>query len=353
MAGTGTLASRHVEANGQRLHCVEAGEGPLVVLLHGFPESWYSWRHQLPALAAAGYRAVAIDQRGYGDSSKPPTLEDYRITELVADCAAVVEALGEQTAVVVGHDWGAPIAWTAAWTQPDRFRAVAGLSVPFAARGIVALPGDPFGAQRPSVLERELAGPDHLFYQEYFSLPGGVAEREAEADLARWMTGVLYSFSGSAPLPDSLVGVELTALPDEMIVAILRGAMCVANGAGLESVMQFPQELPAWLTQEDLDHYVDTFARGGLTGPLNYYRCLDADWELLGEHQAATVDVPSLYIGGDRDIVTIWTREARERASEYLTDPRDNVILADCGHWIQQERPQECNAALIRFLDGL
>jgi pimeloyl-ACP methyl ester carboxylesterase len=352
MATINDLKSGHVKTNGQSLKYVEAGHGPLVLLLHGFPECWYSWRHQLPALAEAGYRAVALDLRGYGGSSKHSSVADYAITELVADCSGVVEALGDSTAVVVGHDWGAPIAWTAALIEPDRFHAVAGLSVPFAGRGLVGLPGDPFGEVRPSARARELAGPDRLFYHEYFNLEGS-AEGEATQDLRKWLTGMLYSFSASRPMPDSLSGADLTSLPDAAIEGLLREAMCVERGAGLVSLMQFPEALPEWLTEQDLDLYVGEFGNGGLTAPLNYYRCLDRDWELLERHQYATIDVPSLFIGGDRDIVTIWTREARERASEALTDPRDNVIIPDCGHWIQQERPEETNAALLGFLDGL
>jgi pimeloyl-ACP methyl ester carboxylesterase len=144
----------------------------MVLLCHGFPESWYSWRHQLDALAAAGYRAVAMDMRGYGRSSKPADVAAYRITELVGDCVGVVEALGESTAVIVGHDYGAAVAWTAAWTRPDVFTAVAGLSQPFGGRGLAALPGSPFGEVRPGVAHRELAGPDMLFYKNISPFPG-------------------------------------------------------------------------------------------------------------------------------------------------------------------------------------
>jgi pimeloyl-ACP methyl ester carboxylesterase len=343
--------SKFVEANGQRLHYVEAGEGPLVLLLHGFPESSYSWRHQIPALAQAGYHAVAIDQRGYGKSSKPSAVEDYAITELVGDCAAVVDALGESTAFVVGHDWGGAIAWTCAVTQPDRFKGVAALSVPYGGRGLVALPGDPFGEDRkPSEDGRQIAGDGLLFYQEYFNLPGAV-EKEAEAaGLRKFLSAFYYGASADAPLPDELAGVDLTKLSNEVIVQILRAAMCVPEGGGVLDVLQAPDAVPSFLTEADLDFYVKEFTESGLTGGLNYYRNLDRDWELLEEYQFATIDQPSLFIGGDRDIVTIWSREARDRAPEILTDPRDNVILANCGHWIQQERPQETSEALLRFL---
>ena len=175
--------------NGIRLHTVEEGEGPLVLLIHGFPESWYSWRRQLPVLADAGYRAVAIDVRGYGRSSKPETIEEYRMLCLVADNVALVEALGETQAVIVGHDWGAPIAWSSALLRPDMFRAVAGLSVPYS----------PPSATRPSDAFRAMGG-DEEFYIEYFQQPGR-AEAEIEADVRTWLLGFYFTASGDAARP--------------------------------------------------------------------------------------------------------------------------------------------------------
>ena len=176
-----------VPVNGIRIHAVEAGEGPLVLLVHGFPESWYSWRHQLPALADAGYRAVAIDVRGYGRSSAPAPIEAYRMLAHVGDNVALVGALGEEQAVVVGHDWGAPIAWNSALLRPDVFRAVAGLSVPFA----------PAGPTRPTDAFRTMGG-DEEFYIEYFQEPGR-AEAELDADVRRWLLGFYFTASGDAP----------------------------------------------------------------------------------------------------------------------------------------------------------
>jgi pimeloyl-ACP methyl ester carboxylesterase len=346
--------SRTVRSNGQRIHLRIAGSsGPVVVLCHGFPESWYSWRHQLDALAAAGYRAVAMDMRGYGRSSKPAEVDAYRITELVGDCAGVVHALGEPTAVIVGHDVGAPVAWTAAWTRPDVFRAVVGLSVPFGGRGLAALPGDPFGDVRPSVAHRELAGPGMLFYQEYFSLPGGVAAREAEADLRTWLTGGLYSLSADRPLPPELAGVDLTSLPEDMVREFVRGAMCVPRAGSFAGLLQQPQRLPAWLGEDVLDFYVAELEYSGLTGPLSFYRNADLDWEILGQYQGTPVTVPALFIGGDRDVVTIWSQQAIARATEWVPDLRGSVIVPDCGHWIQQEQPHAVNKELLAFLQAL
>ncbi len=345
--------SKVLTAGTQRIHVVIAGSGPLVLLCHGFPESWYSWRHQLSALADAGYRAVALDMRGYGRSSKPAMVHDYRITELVADCVGVVKALGEETAVIIGHDWGAAVAWTAAWTRPGVFRAVVGVSIPFGGRGLMALPTSPFGERRPSEVERELGGPGMWFYQEYFAAPGGL-EREFEEDIRAWLRGALYSFSAAPPLPEDLAGVDFTTLPDETLIPVLRGTgLCIPYGEKMEERMIVPEALPAFVTEADIDFYAAEFERTGINGGLNYYRALDLDWELLAGHEGKPVEVPALFIGGDRDVVTIWARDALARAREMLPQMREHVILSRCGHWIQQEQPAACNAAILEFLGGL
>jgi pimeloyl-ACP methyl ester carboxylesterase len=346
--------SRSIQANGQRIHVRIAGSsGPMVLFCHGFPESSYSWRHQLDALAAAGYRAVAMDMRGYGRSSKPAESAAYRITELVADCVAVVEALGESSTVIVGHDLGAPVAWTAAWIRPDIFRAVVGLSLPFGARGLACLPGNPFGDLRPSEAIGQLAGPDSMFYHEYFSLPGDAVAREAERDLKSWLASALYTLSADRPLPPQLAGVDLTKLPGDMLREFVRSAMSVPRSGTFNALLEQPKKLPRWLDEESLDICVAEFEYSGLAGPLNYYRNSDLDWEILGQYQGKRLNVPALYIGGDRDIVTIWSQEAIARAPEVLSDLRGAIIVANCGHWIQQEQPLEVNRQLLAFLETL
>lgn len=348
------LTSKTVLANGQRIHLKIAGSaGPLVVLCHGFPESWHSWRHQMDALAAAGYRAVALDMRGYGRSTKPVEAIAYRNAELVADCVGVVEALGETGAVIVGHDLGAPVAWAAAWTRPDVFRAVVGLSVPFGGRGQACLPGDPFGEFRPQEAERKLAGPDLMFYQEYLSLPGDAVLNEIERDIRVWLTSVFYSLSADRPLPPELQGVDLTALPADLLTAFLRRAVCVPRSASFNAALDLPTTLPPWLDDDTLDHCVAELEYSGLRGPLNYYRNSDVDWETLGQYARRPLTVPALFIGGDRDIVTIWSQEALARAGEVMTDLRGKVIIPSCGHWIQQEQPEAVNQALLKFLQSL
>src|SRR4051794_1936288 len=200
MSGNGThvteptWAHKTVSANGQRIHLVEHGEGPLVLLIHGFPESWHSWSLQIPALAAAGYRVVAPDMRGYGRSSKPADVEAYAVTELVADCVGIVEALGERQAVIIGHDWGSMVAWTAAWTRPDVFRAVIGVSVAFGGRGLLPIAGaSSLGELKPSEAHRLVAGPDKAFYQEIWLEGDGLAA-EAEPDVYEFFRDQFYSF---------------------------------------------------------------------------------------------------------------------------------------------------------------
>jgi pimeloyl-ACP methyl ester carboxylesterase len=313
-----------VDVAGSRIHCVEAGEGPLVLLVHGFPESWYSWRHQIPALAAAGYRVVAIDVRGYGRSSKPQAIEEYRMVRLVADNVGLVSALGAETAVIVGHDWGAPIAWTSAMLRPDVLTAVAGLSVPFS----------PPSEMRPSTVMRAMAG-DEEFYVEYFQEPGR-AEAEIEADVRDWLLGFMFSGSGDAPPPD----------PSGTIATIPRGAQ-------MKDRFRRPDMMPAWLTDDDLAMYTNEFERSGLRGPLNRYRNVDRDWEDLAAFRGAKINVPALFIGGDRDGPTIWGAAAIAAFERTLPRLQRSLILPGCGHWTQQERPDEVNSALIEFLRSL
>ena len=319
------LAHSIQEVNGIRIHCVEAGNGPLVLLVHGFPESWYSYRHQLPALAEAGYRAVAIDVRGYGRSSKPTPIEAYRMTQKVLDNVALVKALGEQQAVIVGHDWGAPIAWSSALMRPDVFRAVAGLSVPYAA------PGD----HRPTDVFRFMAGAEE-FYIEYFQQPGR-AETEIEADVRRWLTGFYFTLSGDTP----------PLQPGQPSVAM------IAPGAKMSDRFAYPATLPAWMTQDDLDFYVEAFEQSGFTGGLSRYRNVDRDWEDLSVFRGKPIEVPALFIGGDRDGPTLWGMSSIEKFSTTLPRLHRSLILAGCGHWTQQERPAEVNEALIEFLATL
>ncbi|MFF2814645.1 alpha/beta fold hydrolase [Kitasatospora cineracea] len=308
-----------------RLHAVEQGDGPLVLLVHGFPESWYSWRHQLPALAGAGYRAVALDVRGYGRSSRPADPAAYRMRELVADNLALVRALGEETAVVVGHDWGSNIAAASALLHPEVFRAVGLLSVPYA----------PPGGPRPSEVFAGMGGPEE-FYVSYFQRPGR-AETEIEPDVRGWLAGFFAALSA-----DTMPGADA---PDPHFVSR-------ADGGTLRE--RFPRGVrPAWLSEADLDVYAGEFERTGLTGALNRYRNMDRDWAELAELAGRPLEQPALFVGGTRDASTTWMAEAIDAFPRTLPALAGAHLLEGCGHWVQQERPAEVNELLTGWLDAL
>ncbi|MGD9604339.1 MAG: alpha/beta fold hydrolase [Gammaproteobacteria bacterium] len=341
------LKHRHLNVNGVRLHVAEEGEGPLVILVHGFPELWYSWRFQLPALAAAGYRAVAIDQRGYGSSSKFWQTDAYRIGPLVADLVGLVAALGEQQAVLVGHDWGAPVVWSAAWMHPEHFRGVMGMSVPFAGRGVIALPGNPFGERSPHEIHRAVAGPDQLFYQEYFATLGPVIE-EIEADLAGWVRDIVWTVSGEA-----LQSAGFSLEGQDPIALIRNSALCIGQGQRMRDRFMTPATLPAWFTADDLAVFVDALERGGFSGPLSYYHNLENDWHDLAPYARRTLEVPAMFLGAEYDVATWWGAEALARAPEVISNWMGARILPGSGHWVQQEKAAETNAILLEFLRAL
>jgi pimeloyl-ACP methyl ester carboxylesterase len=314
---------RTVASPAGRIHLVEQGTGPLVLLIHGFPESWYSWRRQLPALAAAGYRAVAVDVRGYGRSSKPADPAAYRMVELVEDNVAVVHALGERSAVVIGHDWGATIAANTALLRPDVFRAVGLLSVPYTPRG----------GPRPSEIFAQMGG-DEEFYVSYFQEPGR-AEDEIEPDVRGWLAGFYAALSADTmPGPDA---------PSPHFVP---------RGGRLRD--RFPTgPSPAWLTKADLDVYVAEFERTGMTGALNRYRAMDRDWEDLADLDGAPIPQPSLFIGGAEDPSTTWLADAIKAFPHTLPGLSEAHILEGCGHWLQQERADEVSKLLTTWLASL
>ncbi|MGX1853617.1 alpha/beta fold hydrolase [Streptomyces sp. NPDC055299] len=328
--GTASLPAathRTVEVPGGRIHLVEQGTGPLVLLVHGFPESWYSWRHQLPALAAAGYRAVAIDVRGYGRSFKPREVAAYRMLAHVADNVAVVHALGEETAVIAGHDWGSPIAAHTALLRPDVFTAVALLSVPYAPRG----------GSRPTEAFARLGG-DGEFYISYFQEPGR-AEAEIEPDVRGWLTGFYAGLSGEAERSSDPGDTALFSVPP---------------GGKLSDRFPGDIRLPLpWLSEADLDFYAGEFERTGLTGGLNRYRNVDRDWEDLAAWKGATLAQPALFIGGELDATTQWMADAIKAFPHTLPGLSASHILDGCGHWVQQERPEEVNRLLTDWLHTL
>jgi pimeloyl-ACP methyl ester carboxylesterase len=327
-AAVSGINHRTVETNGIRLHLAEQGSGPTVLMCHGFPESWYSWRHQMSALAEAGFHAVAADMRGYGESDRPTPIDQYSLLHLVGDMVGVLDCLGVKQAVIAGHDWGAPVAWHAALLRPDRFRAIIALSVPYRPRGSVV----------PTTVMPQT--PEAQFYQLYFQSPG-VAEAELEADIGGSLRKILYS--GSGDVPRRSPGVSHP------------GVGMVPRGGGFLTRMPDPQVLPPWLTEADLAVYEKQFRHSGFAGGLNWYRNIDRNWQLLAPYAGASITVPALYMAGDLDLVVQFPRmkEVIADLKRFIPDLRSSVMLSGCGHWTQQERPAEVNRAMIDFLRAL
>ena len=322
------IRHRQVQVGEISMHVAEAGAGPLVLFCHGFPECWYSWRHQLTALAAAGYHAVAPDMRGYGRTGAPESIDAYTVMHLVGDMTGLVSALGEKRAVIVGHDWGSIVAWNAALLRPDVFRAVCGMSVPF-------LPRMPI---RPLAMMKAMAG-ERFFYILYFQEPGK-AEAELDPRAREMMRGMLYTASGSID------------------PAKLRRAAELPKSAKFLDAMTQPEKLPDWLREEDLEVYVAEFERTGFRGGLNWYRNFDRNWELLAPFADRRITVPALFVGGLRDAVVTGPELAGEGPAvkmlgSFCDDLRAKVLIEGAGHWNQQEAPESTNAALLEFLAGL
>lgn len=311
---------RTIKANGINLRIAEMGKGPLVLFVHGWPESWYSWRHQLPAIAAAGYHAVALDMRGYGKSDKPKAVEDYDIHHVTADLVGVVDALGEKTAILVGHDWGAIVTWQAMLLHPTRFTALVAMSVPYSGRGNASI-----------VQNLQRAMGENFYYILYFQEPG-VAEKEFDADPRAILSRLYLS-------PDS--PREAPVVTDPKRVA---GGWIPRLGA--------PKGLPTWLSKADLDYYVKEFKEAGFRGGINYYRNFHRNWETTPQLADAKVNAPVLFIAGEKDSVI------RGATADGLTTSMKNVVpdlrgvklYPGAGHWVQQERADEVNTAIVEFL---
>jgi len=315
-----TSSERSVETNGISLRVIEAGDrsAPVVVLAHGFPELAYSWRQQIPALAAAGYHVLAPDQRGYGGSSKPDAVEDYTIVELTDDLAGLLDDVGTERAVIVGHDWGSPVATNFPLLHPNRVAGVVAMSVR-------PIPRPPVP---PTQIWRRKFG-DHFFYILHFQEPG-IADAELHCDTARTMRRMFASLS-----VDTFAAQRMHA----------------PGPAGFIDRLPEPDGLPDWITQPELDHYIDEFTRTGFTGGLNWYRNFDRNWELTEQTPASTITVPTLFIAGSADPVLATT--SRDRISDVVSGDYREILIDGAGHWLQQERPDEVNRELVGFLDSL
>lgn len=318
---------RTIDAGAAQIRVALEGAGPLVLMVHGFPESWYSWRHQIAPIAAAGFTAAAMDVRGYGPSTRFPEVSDYRMEALIADILGVGAALSPgQPFTLIGHDWGAPQVWNTALLHPDRIAAVAALSVPF------------FGAPEFSfddVIKRVFDERDRFFYQSYFREPGR-AEAALEAGLTRFLKGFYFSISGDAKDGDWKLGLP--------------------SNATLMDSLTVPETMPAWMSGADLAFYESEFRQSGLFGPISRYRNHTRDFDFLSPFRERTISQPACFIAGDRDpafngfgMVTDPIGKMRPAVPHLETA----VVLPGCGHWTQQERPAEVNGALVAWLTSL
>lgn len=319
------ITFRFIESNGITMRIAEAGSsGPLVLLAHGWPESWYSWRHQITFLADAGYRVVAPDMRGYGETDAPADVDDYDIVHLAGDMVGILDALGEETAIMVGHDWGSIVAWNSVLMHPDRFSALIAMSVPYGGRA----------PQSPMVGWRAAFG-DNFYYILYHNEPGGVAEAEYDSDPMGLISRLYLS-------PDSPRQAPTITDP-----ARAAGGWIGRLGA--------PQGLPDWLTQEDLDYIVGQFEMAGFRGGVNYYRNFHRNWEITEHLTGVQIQVPTLFIAGEQDVVIGGAN--KEQLTALMTNAapqlQEVVLFPGIGHWVQQEAPEQTNAAMLQFLQGL
>lgn len=319
------LTMQTLDVNGLRMQVAVQGSGPLVLLCHGFPELWISWRTQLDALAAAGYRVVAPDMRGYGGTSAPDDATEYTQLHLVGDMVELVRALKETQAVIVGHDWGAPVAWNAALLRPDVFRAVVGMSVPYSPPG------------RVEMLSALGQAGIHNFYLQYFQVPG-VAEAELERDVGASIRRIHFGASGEGQ-------------------ALLRRSVfgALEPGKGFLDDLVEPHNPPAWWSTAEIAHYTTEFTRTGFRGGLNWYRNIKRSWELLAPWRGQVIRQPSMFIAGASDDVLRFpsSKPQIENFNKTLPGLRGSHILEGAGHWIQRERAQQVNSLLIDFLNGL
>ena len=314
---------KEFETNGIHVRAAIEGTGPLVILVHGFPELWYSWRHQIKPIAQAGYQVVAADVRGYGGSDKPHEVEAYDMETLMKDVVGLIDTLGEEKAILIGHDWGAPICWNTAALHPARISAVAGLSVPYRSRLDV-----------PAIDFWRKIYQDKFFYQIYFQKEG-VAEAELEADVRTSLRKIYFSISGDVPNLDSWLQRD----PTETLL----------------EAFDDPDPFPAWLSEADLNYFIENFEAGGFRGPINRYRNQERDFHNLPEMGVKVVEQPSCLIAGSKDVVRFFVPnvDGYKNPGNLCTDFRFKKIIKGAGHWVQQEAPQDVNKALLEFLGGL
>ena len=316
------MHTRTIQTDGLRQQILEAGSGPLVLLIHGFPELGISWRAQVEALGAAGFHAVAPDMRGYGGTDKPTDTADYSILHLVGDMVDLVRALGETSCVVVGHDWGAPVAWHCALMRSEVFRAVFGLSVPFQPR---RPKGPPTAAM--AVISKRLGKGD--LYISRFQADDAHAVFDADPETA--LRKAFYGYDGATS--DSRQSTGFIPVGETFISTVPEDAT-----------------LPPWMSPAHFAEYVDAFSAGGFKGPLDWYRNLDRNWSLTAHLQDARITVPAAFVVGERDPVRHYAGQHEAGLKDWIPDLRMQVEVRGAGHWIQQERADEVNRLLLDFL---
>ena len=315
---------RNVKSGEHNIRVAVDGSGPLVLMVHGFPESWSAFRHQLGPIANAGFTAAAIDVRGYGGSSKPHAVEDYDMASLVADNQAVADALGGGKAILVGRDWGAPIVWNSALADPKRFVAVAGMSIPHTGGG---------SAPMIDIVRKVFTENGMFFYMVYFQ-DEGVAEKELEANVRDSIRRIYHTWSGDNPPGGWPVGKK--------------------HGEPFLLGMNDPAKFGAWMPDEEVDHLTKEFEGSGFRGPLNRYRNFHRDFEWAKQFAGRKLEQPALFMAGDRDIgITMFGQNVEERMRNVFTDLRGFHMIPGAGHWNQQEKPEETNRILIDWLKGL
>jgi pimeloyl-ACP methyl ester carboxylesterase len=319
------MPSRTMNANGLAMFIEEQGEGPVILFAHGFPETSYAWRHQLSALAAAGFHAVAPDMRGYGETESPSGINLYSTFDLVGDLVGLLDALGCEDAILVGNDWGSTVAWQAALLRPDRFKGVIAIGVP-----MMGSPPAPPTTLFPKTEEAQ-------FYALYFQEPG-IAEAEFERDVDATLRKIL--FAGSREAGSRRPGDD-TPNPFAM----------VSRDLGLLGPLPLPDRLPAWLSETDLARYVGSFARSGFRGGLNYYRNLDTNWSNQRALDGLKVEVPALYMVGEQDVGLNMPgmREIIAAMPSLVPGLTQSITIPECGHWAPQEKPEDVSKAILEF----
>lgn len=313
MFGRPVIKSHVIRTNGIDGHIVEDGSGPAVLLCHGFPETWRSWRRQIQLLAEAGFRAIAPDMRGYGGSSAPADASAYSQPHIVGDLVGLMDGLGIENAVIVGHDWGAIAAWSAALMHPDRFTRVVGLSVAYVPRGDVNL------------LEQLRQGQEH-FYMTLFQRPEANAAMMLDVETTLKLN--YYIASGTAPEKDRF---HPYASP-------------------LAAITLPPKELPSWLDKDDFDHAVKTFRATSFEGGLNWYRGIETTFEEMAPFRGARIYQPSLFLYGEMDAIQECTRLWIDDLPKNAPNLVQSLRVPGAGHWLQQEAPEMVNSALLDFL---